>query len=572
MWGWDVRQGLTQNMMSQMAEAIHLYGSLASGFLISFPEPGYDVSNFDPARNPEIRFMLSEPFAEMPAEMIYETIDRYISQVKTYKECGFDGVHIHMCYRFTLAARFLSPMTNVRTDEFGGSLENRMRFAKLLCGGIKRACGQNFLIEVTIAGHDPVDNGWTLQDSVTFCKEMKGLIDIVTVRASTLDPQHPIGYEENPRPWVYMAEEIKKGNPEIAIAASSGLFDPAANEEILSSGKADLVSMARAFISNPEYGKCIQESRPQDLVPCVRCNKCINGGPSDPWLTVCTVNPKHGMAPFMDKLQPSDRKKKVAVIGGGPAGMMAALTAADQGHEVHLYEKTDTLGGLLKHTDFVSFKWPLRDYKDYLIRKVQEAPAITLHLHTEITPEKLNQDGFEVVLAAVGSAPVKLPIPGVDGENVHYAIDIFGREESLGKNVVLVGGGEIGVETGIHLARKGHKVTVLEMTDALAREAIRGHYYSMVQAAWEKEPNFSYVLNAACTAITSDGVSYRDSEGNIQSIKADDVILSAGMKAKTAEALRYAVAGQYFRVIGDCSKAASVQQAVRSAYTTAMAL
>lgn len=572
MWGWDVRQGLTQNMMSEMAEAIHLHGSLANGFLISFPEPGYDVSGFDPEKNQEIRFMLSEPFVEMPRDMIYETIDRYVSQVKTYRECGFDGVHIHMCYRFTLAARFLSPMTNVRTDEFGGSLENRMRFAKLLCGGIKKACGRDFLIEVTISGHDPVDNGWTLQDSITFSREMKGLVDIMTVRASTLDPQHPTGYNPEKRPWVYMAEEIKKGNPEILIAASSGLFDPAANEEILSTGKADLVSMARAFISNPQYGKCVQEHRPQDLVPCVRCNKCIVGGPSDPWLTVCTVNPKHGMSPFMDHLHPSGEKKKTAVIGGGPGGMVAAITAAEQGHEVHLFEKTDRLGGLLKHTDYVSFKWPMRDYKDYLIRKVRGNANITLHLNQEISPEELNAQGFEAVLAAVGSQPVRLPIPGIDGENVHYALDVLGHDEGLGERVILIGGGEIGVETGIYLARRGHKVTVLEMTDALAREAIRGHYYSMIRDAWEAEENFSFILNAACTAITPDGVEYRDGDGNICTLSGDDVLLSAGMRPKTREALAYGTAGQYFRAIGDCQKAASVQQAVRSAYTAAIVL
>lgn len=572
MWGWDVRQGLTQNMMSEMAEAIHLHGSLAHGFLISFPEKGYDVSAFDPAKNQEIRFMLAEPFVEMPKDMIYETIDRYISQVKAMRECGFDGVNIHMCYRFTMAARFLSPMTNVRTDEFGGSLENRMRFAKLLCGGIKKACGKDFLIEVTISGHDPVEDGWTIQDSITFSKEMKGLVDIMTVRASRLDPQHPTGYEEKKRPWAYMAEEIKKGGPEIKVAASSGLFDPDANEAILAAGKADLVSMARAFISNPEYGKCIEEHRPEDLVPCVRCNKCINGGPSDPWLTVCTVNPKYGMSPFMERVTPSGHKRKTAVIGGGPAGMMAAITAADHGHAVELFEKTDKLGGLLKHTDYVSFKWPLRDYKDYLIRKTMENPNIKVHLNTEITPEQLEQQGFEAVLAAVGSQPVKLPIPGIDNENVHYALEILGHDQGLGENIVLIGGGEIGVETGIYLARRGHKVTVLEMTDALAREAIRGHYYSMIREAWEAEENFAFVLNGTCTAIGPEGVEYQDQEGVLHVLPCDDVLLSAGMRAKTSEALRYSTAGQYFRTIGDCRKAASVQQAVRSAYTTAMEL
>lgn len=151
-------------------------------------------------------------------------------------------------------------------------------------------------------------------------------------------------------------------------------------------------------------------------------------------------------------------------------------------------------------------------------------------------------------------------------------MDVLGKEEGLGETIVLIGGGEIGVETGIYLARRGHKVTVLEMTDALAREAIRGHYYSMIQDAWEAEENFSFILNATCTAITEDGVEYRDAGGNTYTVPADHILLSAGMRAKTAEALRYGVAGQYFRAVGDCQKAASVQQAVRSAYTAALAL
>ncbi len=571
-WGWNAEDGSAQNAMSELAEAIHAYGSLCHGFLIGFADDGYDVSAFDLERNREILYMLSPAFRENPkeltTEMVYEHIDRYVRQVKAMAQCGFDGVNIHMSYRFSLPARFLSPMTNLRTDEFGGDFEGRTRFCRELCSRIKQACGQRFVIEVTISGHDPEPDGWTMDDSIRFSKEMRGLVDIMTLRASTVDPQHPIGYEENPRPWTYMAAVIKAAGPEIAVAASSGLFDPDANEALLAGGQADLVSMARAFISNPEYGKLVYEGRKADLVPCIRCNKCLRAGPTEPWLTVCAVNPARGMEHFMKDLEPLNGKaKKVAVIGGGPAGIQAAMTAQAQGHTVHLFEKTDRLGGLLNHCDTVAFKWPLREYRDYIVRKIQENPAITLHMSCVPTVEQLRAMDFEAIIAAVGSEPLVPPIPGADGEAVVFGKDVFGHEDALGHRVVVVGGGEIGVECGIQLARKGHAVTVLEMTDTLAREANHPHYQSMVEAAWRAEPNFTGIVNATCTAIAPDHVDYRDAAGQIHTVACDSVVLSAGMRAKTAEAVAYAAAGSLFRMAGDCIRPASVQQANRTGWT-----
>lgn len=571
-WGWNDQDGSAQNGMSELAEAIHAYGSLCHGFLIGFPDSGYDVSAFDLEKNAEIRGMLNQAFLEnpkeMPTELVYDLIDRWVRQVKAMAECGFDGVNIHMSYRYSLPARFLSPMTNLRTDEFGGDFTGRTRLCRELCSRIKKACGQRFVIEVTISGHDPVPDGWTMADSVRFSQEMRGLVDIMTMRASTVDPQHPIGFSENPRPWTYMAADVKAAGPQIAVAASSGLFDPDANEALLAAGQADLVSMARAFISNPDYGKLVYEGRKADLVPCIRCNKCLRAGPSEPWLTVCAVNPPRGMEHFMKDLEPFNGKaKRVAVIGGGPAGMQAALSAQEQGHTVHLFEKADRLGGLLNHADTVSFKWPLRDYRDFLVRKTLENGEIAVHLNCEPTVQQLQDLQIEVVIAATGSEPAVPPIPGADGPGVVFGKDVFGHEDALGERVVIVGGGEIGVECGIQLARCGHTVTVLEMTDMLAREAYHSHYYSMVKAAWEQEAGFTGLTGAACTAIAPDRVTYRDQAGTEHEIPCDSVVLSCGMQARSAEAVRYAEAASLFRMAGDCIRPASLQQAVRTGWT-----
>ena len=223
----------------------------------------------------------------------------------------------------------------------------------------------------------------------------------------------------------------------------------------------------------------------------------------------------------------------------------------------------------MNHCDTVEFKWPLRAYRDYLVRQVQANPDIMVHMNCAPVAEWLEAEGFEVVIAAVGSEPALPPIPGADAPFVKFGKDVFGHESELGARVVIVGGGEIGVECGIQLARKGHRVTVLEMTDKLAREADHNHYYSMVQAAWEREENFTGIVGATCTKIEAHQVTYRDGQGSLHSIPCDSVVLSAGMRAKTEEALSYAGAGQLFRMVGDCKKAASLQQALRSAWTTA---
>ena len=248
--------------------------------------------------------------------------------------------------------------------------------------------------------------------------------------------------------------------------------------------------------------------------------------------------------------------------------MEAALVAAGRGHDVTLYEKTGVLGGQLKHVDNVSFKWPLRDFKDYLVRSIKKS-NVKVFLKTEITPETLSKKDYDVVLAAVGAEPVVPPIPGVDGSNVEFAIDIYGNEESLKDAVVIIGGGEVGVETGMHLAEKGHKVVLLEMRNKLAPEAAPLHYYSMFMEACDRQKNLSYILNARCTEIGKDKVIYADADGHLHEVKAGSVVIAAGMKPRIDLAMSFSGVGNIFRIIGDCNQVGDVQKAMRSAYSAA---
>jgi pyruvate/2-oxoglutarate dehydrogenase complex dihydrolipoamide dehydrogenase (E3) component len=184
----------------------------------------------------------------------------------------------------------------------------------------------------------------------------------------------------------------------------------------------------------------------------------------------------------------------------------------------------------------------------------------------------LKEKEYDAILAAVGSEPIVPPIPGVDGNNVVYAPDVYGNEDALAENVVIIGGGEVGVETGMHLAEKGHKVTVLEMLDMLAANAVPIHYYSMFKGAWEKLDNFNYVLQARCTSIGADKVTYTDADGKEHAIEAGSVVIAAGMKPKIDLALEFYGAGDRFFLIGDCNIAGNVQKAMRSAFSTASML
>lgn len=571
----DIYDSLVQHYLSQLAETIHFYGAKASLQIGPSVPEGYDVST----DVPPVRVMGDEGAAgfqgsglEMPVDVLNEVAEDMVLQALIAKSCGFDGVYIHMAYRASLFGRFLSPRTNKRADRYGGSLENRARFPLEVCERIKQACGRRFLIETSITGYDP--QYWSLDDTVRFAKMAEGKIDMLQLRPWDIELTHPTGFDIDPTPWVFMCEAVKKSGSKVAVVAIGGFTHPDYAEEALASGRADLIAMARAWISNPDFGIKVYEGRVDEIVPCIRCNRCHRSSWFDPWISVCSVNPIWGMEHLVDKLvKPPAVKKKVAVIGGGPAGMKAALVASERGHKVTLFEGSDQLGGLLKTSDYVSFKWPIRDFKDFLIRQIRKS-SIDLCLNTRVKPSKIIDDGYDAAIIAIGSEPIIPQIPGVEGKNVVKAVDVYGREDSMGERIVIIGGGEVGVETGIHLAQKGYKTTILEMRDKLAPEAAPIHYRSVILMAIERQENLKYILNARCTRILSDGAVYVDGDGREHLLEADNVVLAVGMKPKVEEAFQFvrefADAKVEFHLIGDCAhERGNIQKAVRSAFAAA---
>ena len=582
----------SQNYLLQLADALHFEGSLACmGFFVAsnkypilvkenpmdeghleftqldcpmeplFDPTDEDFDNYHKAARKAVR--------NLDVVTMEKVAESYAQQSSILKFLGYDMVSIHMCYRTQMMTKFMSPVTNDRTDEFGGSVENRCRFALMILEKIRKAVGEDFIVEILISAEEDKYGGYTLDDTVEFLKLASPYVDLVQLRASDADGNHPTNYEPLEVPLLKQAEYIKSKDTGVLVSAVGGWHNPDTCEKALAEGKVDMISMARAWVSNPDYGEMIYQDRADDIIPCLRCNKCHGRGPNDPFVSVCSVNPKLGIEHRLSVLvREPGSSKKIAVIGGGPAGMKCAMDLCDRGHQVTLYEASDHLGGAIYHSDFVDFKWTLKEFKDYLIHQIDKRD-IKVKLNTKATPDDIKKTGFDVVISAIGASPVKPPIPGIDGDNVTGGIDSMINPDALGKEVVVIGGGEVGVECGMNLAKKGHHVTVLEMREKLAADSTIMHFRSMFKAYWESIEGFESRCLVTVKSIDKEGVTYADSDGTEHKLKADSVVVSVGMRAKQDEALSFYGAADRFYCIGDCTKAGTVQKAMRDAFSVA---
>ena len=556
----DMTMRKVASYFTQITDRIHAYGSLASASLQNVEPHDVGICHVDnwdkiPMQGDYSRNLENKP--PISRERIQEMVQDFAFQAREFKRMGFDMVTIYMCYRGGILANSLSPLLNQRTDEYGGSAENRARMSLEVFRAIREACGENFLIECQVSPTEE-EPGYTFDDFMNFARQAQKYVDIFQLRAWEGALNHGNGFnqkEHEPYTLQFAAEMKRRGIT--SVVSPVGMFQsPDDIERFLKDGLCDTVSIARAFICDPNYGQKILEERAEDIVPCLRCNSCHGGR--------CSVNPRNGFAHVMDGMFPATpaHQRKVAVIGSGPAGMVAALTAAQRGHRVTLYEKSNQLGGQLDHVDYMNFKWPLRNYRDYLVAQIQKA-SVRVQLNCAPTPQQLQAEGYEAILAACGANGIRPNVPGA--EQSMLPMDAL-HSDAVGHRVVIVGGAWIGFEVGLALADKGHDVTVLSRRKHFPCD---WHTLKATRDYMDSLPNFHYNCLCTTTKIDSGRVNYTH-DGTSHCIEADTIICAGGRAPELDTALAYSTAAPQFRIIGDGNKPASVREAVYTAYTAAM--
>lgn len=560
---YDLYRGDCQHYLAQMADAIHFYGAKASMEITVSPKDGsYQASAGNKVMGPG-----NQISKEITEEIMEEAIENLKLQVTTLKRLGFDMIMLHIAYNMGLLGSFISSRLNRRTDAYGGPIENRVRFLNRCCDAVHEIAGKDFLIELRMSGELPPEEGFTIEDACRMAKAIEGHVDLLQVHAPTEWQAHPMCFEK-PTPNLWMAEAIKQSGTLVPVVTIGGYQDPDEIEAILAAGKADAVSIARGWLADPDIIVKAQQNRASDIVPCVKCMRCHDSACMEGTTFVCTVNPRMGIdhnIPEIDGM--ADISRNVAVVGGGPSGMTAALELSRRGHHVTLFEASDRLGGQLNFADFAPFKAALAKYKNYLIDQIKKS-RITVRMNTTADRHMLQKEGFDAVIAALGAAPIKLGIPGA--EMAVMPPDVFSPEDKLGKRVVIIGGGQVGCEAALYLAQLGHQVTVLEMQEKILADASPS-YRSRLIRNMNAEAQLQVITDARCTAIGAE-VSCVLGDGTEQKLPADSVVMAAGMRPKLDEALELQHHSYTFFMTGDCHKIGNVQKAVRTAYGAAVTL
>ena len=555
--------------LSEVARAIHQHGAVASLQLAHggayFP-PGPNGEN--PVSASAFTRWDGQKIDEITVEQMREIAEAFGRYASLAQEAGFDMVQVHGGHGW-LFSQFLAEDINHRTDEFGGSMENRARFPIMVIDEIRKAVGERFLIEYRISGDEFWPGGYTLDDAVDFCRLIDGKVDLIHVSAARDCEDegccitHPTIYRENGCN-VYLAEAIKKA-VRTPVAAVGAINTPELAESIIAEGRADFVAMARATIADPDFAVKARLGRSEDIRACTRCLNCLTGMQTHGTFT-CSVNPSAGREIRTGLLPPARRQIRLAVIGGGVGGMQAAVTASERGHQVTLFEQSDHLGGIVSFMDHDFLKQDLRRFKDYLITQVRKRP-IDVRLNTKADLDILRELAPDSIIVATGSVPARPDIPGLK----EYASHVLEVElgSLRGKVVAVIGGGLAGCETAAELAREGCKTHIIHKYPEFARD---GNWMQPV-AFREAAAEYGIEIHIGrCAEILPEGAVVETEEGAREIVRADTVLYALGMtpRKELADILRC----EFDDVIavGDCVRPRKVQDAVHEAYYAALDL
>jgi 2-enoate reductase len=557
----------------QLTERVHDHGAkifaqLTAGFGRVLPGRIVNRPGVEPlAPSPMPAFWRPEIMArEMSLEEIQALVESFGRAAQVAQLGGFDGVELHG-HEGYLLDQFMTPLWNQRTDQYGGSYDNRMRFALESIASIKQAVGDDFPICYRIGIEHKIPGGRQRDESIRIVQDLERAgVATLHVDAGCYDNWHW------PHPPLYqppgcikdMAAAVRP-HVTLPVITVGRLGYPALAEEILEQGIADFVALGRPLLADPDFAHKARRGQDRTICPCIGCHECMHRMHMNQSIS-CAVNPECGDEVRL-KLTPADRRKKVMVIGGGLAGMEAARVCALRGHEVTLYEKTGQLGGVLNLAGASEFKKDLRDLLEFKRRQLEGLAGLRVLSNTEVTLDTIRQEKPEVVFLATGSSPIRqAPIPGLADTPVILPDEIYAGATLSGNKVVVIGGGAVGCEVAWHLAEKGKRVTVVEMLPQAAGDLFMANRAMLLERLAQEGVE---LLTSTTVTRLAPGQVNVSSEAGPRTIEADAVILAIGRRPENQlyEALSQLV--DEVHVVGDCLSPRKVKDAIWESFKTA---
>jgi 2,4-dienoyl-CoA reductase-like NADH-dependent reductase (Old Yellow Enzyme family)/NADPH-dependent 2,4-dienoyl-CoA reductase/sulfur reductase-like enzyme len=523
------------NGLAAITDVIHRYGAKAS-----------------------IEMNLRDPISptDMTSEQIDRTIAAYAEAAVRCLNAEMDMILIHGGHGHLLP-RFFSPGHNKRTDRYGGTVEKRMQFAVDVLEAIRNKVGNRLAIEYRISANEFAPGAPTVEETIAFTRRIENLIDLIHVSAGCLhggdinSAAHMIQPLYVPRGVnVHYAEEFKKAVSIPVTAVGSITLDMA--EEILASGKADMVAMIRTLIADRDSVEKARKGRGADIRPCIRCNTCLSSHVYE-LPNRCAVSAEAGRETEFP-CRPTAVKKKVVVVGGGPGGMEAARTAAGRGHDVVLFEKQDRLGGMLTTATALPFKEDVKRYMDWAVRMTTATEGIRVFLGRSATADLIRSEKPDVLIVAVGAVPFVPPIPGIDKDNVVWAGDVDTGKKAVGNNILLVGAGLTGLETALHLAQSGKHVTIIDMLPLAETAPGTPHVNLGYMRYMLDKQGVEIKEKHRLEAITDKAALVRDEKGAQIEMVCGTVVLSLGVRPLPGLWETYGKLAPDVKFIGDCQR------------------
>ena len=562
--GIDMTDDAVMRFMNRLAERVKRLGAVPS---MELQHGGMAAdAGYGPVSGGVHGYMDKECHA-MTEEEIYDVIEMFAKSAERAKFYGFGMVTVHGGHGWLLH-QFFSPVTNKRTDRWGGSAENRSRFAVAVCDAIHERCGKDFPIEIRISLSE-FEDGYDVDEGIKYAAELDGHADIIhcsaglhgrTIRGNSLRWAPSMLDEDGA--FAKYAAAVKKVVKKSYVASVAAHSDPEKMEELIANGTTDIICMARALSCDPDLPNKARAGRYDEIRKCIRCYGC-----SDflfPTFRIhCVLNPETGRENEFTRFSLPPEPKNVLVVGGGIGGMQAAISCAEIGHKVTLCEKENKLGGILRCEDGVTFKRLMHDYIE-LQKNTLTKLGVEVKLSCNVTPELITKLAPDAVIASVGSKPKIPAIDGVDGANVITVDKLYANPSLAGQKVVIIGAGLSGAELGLWLHMLGKDVEILEIAPKMMGPQVQ----SMVVRHKLEDLGVNIKFNTNVTKITDKGVQCTGDNGDLF-LDADTVVIATGIEALTEETFKLGEVSPVFHMIGDCAGGRNIKTATEQAHTIA---